>query len=330
MFKLSRNVLLVGFVSLWLPVFGFAEDRQAELFQQHLSRAQDGDVVSQFFVASWLDAGIGTPKDSDQAKHWYEKAAAQGHPLAKLKLEEREQNSSAAKQQADSEAAARARQQAETETARAKERAAARAKQEAQVREAARIKQLAAEAEEAKIREAAQAAAKAKARTAAQNAAKAKEAAPVVVAAITPRPMPIADTPPINALDVIMRGKWARDQQEVYFLPSSKSDCLPSGAELVCFSHELRQNLDNASVSYVVKSTLSQFGKDGSFNVNYIYNVTDVRKQSDAGRARTETPGLTATLGWQPPGMTLACKVVDDRKLSCTRDKKNYTHYTRL
>ena len=41
--------------------------------------AEAGDAIAQFFVGGAFNMGKGVPVDYEQARVWYEKAAAQGH-----------------------------------------------------------------------------------------------------------------------------------------------------------------------------------------------------------------------------------------------------------
>jgi TPR repeat protein len=81
-----------------------ANDMSVRLFMMQKTLAEKkGDVQAQYYLAQMYENGLGTPEDMDQARLWYERAAAKGHPMAKRQLQE----------------LARAQQEAEAERQRA-------------------------------------------------------------------------------------------------------------------------------------------------------------------------------------------------------------------
>jgi TPR repeat protein len=90
------------------------------LMQKALAE-QKGDVQAQYYLAQMYENGLGTPEDMDQARLWYERAAAKGHPMATRQLQELAR----ARQEGD------AAQQRAAEAARATAEVARRAKDKA-------------------------------------------------------------------------------------------------------------------------------------------------------------------------------------------------------
>jgi hypothetical protein len=158
---------------------------------------------------------------------------------------------------------------------------------------------------------------------------------------LTKAPQPVAKAPepvmpaktvatepaetPINALDIVLKGSWKRNQSPAEYLPSAKASCLQaSDAEVVCFSEELQRTVGASSLTYTVKATLTNFANDGSFYVNYVYNVVNI------GTAKSPTPNqdrdgpsdLAVKLGWQEPGRRLECKAGSEKTVTCIKDKK--------
>lgn len=77
-----------------------ANDMSVRLFMVQKALAEkNGDVQAQYYLAQMYENGLGTPEDMDQARLWYERAAAKGHPMAKRQLQELAR----AKQEADAE-----------------------------------------------------------------------------------------------------------------------------------------------------------------------------------------------------------------------------------
>jgi hypothetical protein len=293
---MSKLVALLVALCVFSPAFAAeSEDVQVRIFKLFLQRAQEGDMNSQFIVGHRYEIGVGTNQDMEQAHAWYQKAAAQGHPMAQQKLENR---------MSAAEKAEKARQEAAAE-ARAREQAEAAARARA--------------AAEAKAREQAEAA---------------RPAAPKPVARV-PAPARVAPKEPVeqsfDTLNLVLNGKWFRNQYAAEYLPSANTSCLKAGAnDVVCFSGELTRNVGDQSLVFTVKSTLSGFQSNGSFRVNYVYNVVDIGKNRGGGPSvAPESSDLAVKLGWQEPGISVDCRLNDDRSVSCGKDRKNVVQYSR-
>lgn len=306
---MSKIVALLIALSLLSPAFAAeTEDVQVRIFKLFLQRAQDGDMNSQFIVGHRYEIGVGTNQDLEQSQAWYQKAAAQGHPMAQQKLENR-MGAAEKAEKAKQEAAADAKARAQSET---------RAKAEA----------------DSRAREQAESAARARAEAAKVEAAKAAAPKPVAKA---PEPAALkvmvkeAPEASFDTLNLVLSGKWFRNQYAAEFLPSANTSCLQAGAnDVVCFSGELTRNVGDQSLVFTVKSTLTGFQNNGSFRVNYVYNVIDAGKKRDGGPSvAPENSELTAKLGWQEPGITVDCRLNDDHSVTCSRDRKNAVQYSR-
>ena len=283
------------------------EDVQARIFSYFLKRASEGDMNSQFIIGSRYENGTGVTQDKDKGYEWYEKAAAQGHPIAMQKVENRVSNMAGAE---------KAREDAEQQAkeARAREQQAAKAREQAA--QAAKAREQAAQA--AKAREQAAAAT-----AAATRAAVVKAPEPVVVARAT-APRESADKQ-INVKDILLKGNWNYNQKPAEYLPSAKTTCLESGDnEIVCFSEELNRTVAGSYLTYTVKSTLTNFSNDGAFSATYLYNVTNIaRAREPAPATGKDGPSdLSESMGWQEPGRNVSCKANDEKSLTCIKDKK--------
>lgn len=272
---------------------------QTRIFNDYLKRAQDGDRDARFVVGHRFEIGVGTAKNLEQAYYWYGQAAEQGHPLAKMKMD-------LYREQRDAEA------RAKVESAHTKDVANAMA-------DAAKPRHVAESHKPAKAAR----------EEAPRHVAKPPVVVPAVpvkvAAAASAAPEPAA--PAINAADVVMTGQWLRDQAPAEYLPSSTTNCLRTGtAEVVCFSDARLRDTGEATITYMVKSTLSHFGKDGSFQINYMYNVTDLDKKT-SGRAQPSDIELRT--GWQEPGRVANCRTNSDKSISCTTDRKLALQFSR-
>lgn len=268
------------------------EDIQVRIFNAYLEQAQAGDSNSQFIVASRYENGKGTARDLDKAYEWYEKAAAKGHPLAQRKVEERQGTKSPA---------------SASDSIADKLAAAAAAESRAAAAKPA-------------VRPA-----PAPARAAAPSATKPEPAAVVAKA-----PDPVS----INAQQAVLGGKWSRQQKPAEYLPSSRAACLQTNAsEVTCFSEEITRNVGDKGLTYTVKATLSGLdGRDGRFNLLYVYNVADVHSNpfGQPTSALGDVNDLAARSGWQEPGVKMECRLSDERSMTCTRtDRKGSYQYSR-
>ena len=158
--------------------------------------------------------------------------------------------------------------------------------------------------------------------------------APEVVAK-APAPVVVEVSPPnINVIPALLTGKWKRNQQDADFLPSSNATCLQSGnAEVVCFSQDLTRNLDNNGLTYNVKSVISSVNnKEAKFNLRYTYNVVHVagKPHAQPNGMRNEVNDMAVKTGWQEPGVSMECRMRDERSLICTRaDRKMAYQFVR-
>ncbi len=302
---MSRIMLAVFCGLLALPVCAHSDDDvQARIFQYFLAKAKAGDANSEFIVGNRYESGNGVPQDTKKAYMWYEKAAAQGNQPAEDKVNARKQAAEQVEDSKKKEEMAKARAQAER--ARAEAEKAARARMEAERAVHARI-----EAERA-----------ARLASAARAAKKAASAAPA------PEPL----RKPIDALGIVLNGKWFRSQNAAEFLPSAKTSCLRAGSsEIVCFSEQLSSDIGNSAVTYTVKSTISNFSHSGSFSVNYMYDVVDISRSKPDGAApgSADATDLAVQLGWQQPGLTLQCRANDERTLTCATRTNRMLQFTR-
>lgn len=155
-----------------------------------------------------------------------------------------------------------------------------------------------------------------------------KPAEPVVVAKA---PEPVAS---INTQQAVMGGKWSRQQRPAEYLPSARAACLQTNAsEVTCFSEDITRNVGDKGLTYTVKATLSGLdGRDGRFNLLYVYNVADVNGSpyGQPTSALADANDLTARTGWQEPGVKMECRLSDERSMTCTRaDRKGSYQFSR-
>ncbi|MCK7580101.1 MAG: SEL1-like repeat protein [Chromatiales bacterium] len=158
-----------------------------------------------------------------------------------------------------------------------------------------------------------------------------KPAPAPVRAAPAPKPEPVAaarapePVQSINAQQAILGGKWSRQQKPAEYLPSTRATCLQTNAsEITCFSEEVTRNVGSNGLTYTVKATLSGVdGRDGRFNLHYVYNVADVNGSpfGQPTSALADANDITARSGWQEPGVKMDCRMSDERSLTRTRTR---------
>jgi hypothetical protein len=161
-----------------------------------------------------------------------------------------------------------------------------------------------------------------------------RAAAPAVVKA---EPVVVARAPEpvsLNTQQAVLGGKWNRQQKPAEYLPSSRAACLKTNdSEVTCFSEDVTRNVGDKGLTYTVKATLTGLdGRDGRFNLHYVYNVADVNGSpfGQPTSALSDVNDLTARSGWQEPGVKMECRLSDERSMTCTRaDRKGTYQYSR-
>lgn len=308
---MCKIALLLLSILVCAPAFAVdnTKDVQTRIFSYFLNRANEGDMGAQFIIGSRYEHGTGVERDLEKAYQWYAKAAAQGHPLAQQKMEDRVNPSAKIEKKEEATQAPQARVQAHAVHA-------------AQLSHTAK-------AREPTLRE--------QAVKTAQGQAVAKERlAQNTPAATKPSPTPIepviakvvANEPPeivVNTMDIVLKGQWKRNQNPVEYLPSVKTACLQvSDDEVICFSQELQKTVGTMSLVYTVKASLRNFAKNGEFSVQYLYNVIDIdnAKNPTSNQGQNDSSDITAKLGWQQPGHSLDCKAANEKAITCIKDKK--------
>ena len=297
---MSRFAIALFCALFALPAYARPnESVQTQIFQYFMAKAQNGDPNAEYIVGTLYETGKGVQKDDKEAKKWYGKAAAQGNQLAKDKLDH----------------TARAAQEA----ARAKEIAAAKAASERAAAARARMR-----AEVA-----------ARARIAAERAARARLAAEHVAAQKLAAAREVraqrAAQRTIDALPIVLDGNWYHSEYAAPYLPSSKTSCLQAGSsKIVCFSQRLHRDIGGSALTFTVKSTLSNFGRQGNFTINYLYDVVGVSGDSSGAASNDITVDPPAArIGWQPPGHTLRCQARGLRTLVCTNQQHSMIEFAK-
>ena len=341
--KMYKNLLLLVVLgaSLISARLALADTSQFKLDQL---MAERGDAMAQFSVAIAYEDGVGTKKDLQQAFEWSSKAAKQGHHGAlykvgtfydkgmvvkkdpKLAMEWYKKAAASGSRQAQKRldeisANERNEQLANQREKQQQEAAAAAAAKAEQERQAA-----AAKAEQ----ERQAAAAREKARR--EAAAKAKASAPVKVAATPPAPKPKPAPAPKRVdipdlMEVVANNNWKTGSMAADYLPSTATKCAQTGNEVICFSDERARIVSGKKITYTAKATLNNFKRDGTFQVNYVYNALKLDPASERG-ADKDAYGLRAQEGWQEPQIVVNCKTTDKVNLYCSDGKVRF-HYVR-
>jgi len=307
-------------------------DVQQGIFDSYLKLANEGDVVAQYVVAQRYETGKGTEKDMEKALYWYEKAAENNYPLALVKLEQYVKKEPAKE---DPPIPAKA-PPVVPEPKPVPTPAAKPAKKEVVKKPSAPAPEAASKPKAVPAKEMTTAAGtdvkppsppKVDARTEAPKG-EVRVPAPEVVVAKAPPAEPPA--PMINVMQTLLAGKWMRNQQEAEYLPSSRATCLQSGnTEIVCFSRELTRNISNSGLTYSVKSVISGINnKEGKFNLRYVYNVVDISgtPHANPNGMPNEINDMAVKSGWQEPGVTMECRLLEEYSLSCTRNDRKMTY----
>jgi TPR repeat protein len=328
-----RQIVALVFLSFAAVFSANADDDvQQGIFDSYLKLASGGDAVAQYVVAQRYETGKGTAKNLEKAFYWYEMAAKQNYPLAVVKLDgykkELTTTAPAPTEKAQNVAPAPKEIQLKKEpkkkpSAPAKETVA---KPKVKPDSTPVVSLPAPPVQVSKPKPAEPVAHREEVKQ------EAKSPAQEVIAKA-----PVVEEPPlpnINVIQALLTGKWKRNQQDADFLPSSHAACLQSGnAEVVCFSQELARNLDDNGLTYNVKSVISAINnKEAKFNLRYIYNVVHIagKPHAQPNGMRNEANDMAVKIGWQEPGVSMECRMRDERSLICTRaDRKMAYQFVR-
>ncbi len=314
--RFPKNLGALWLFALFLALAPCANadgELQTRIFDYFMGRALKGDRNAQYVVAERYETGLGTAKNIVKAHEWYVKAAEQGHELAKEKLDKRNAPAASNNEEtmlpvkAAAPAVTGAKDGAERPSKMKKTTAAKTVDKKKQIEKTARVDPAA---------------------TPPAQPVMAPIPAPLATASPSPPPEPA----PIDAMGLVMGAKWTGNGgRPAEILPSDLTGCVQANAtETVCFSEKIIRESDNAAVTYVVKSTLSHFARDGGFTLNYVFNVLRLRGAGEANPASLaeELSGMTATLGWQDPGIRLQCKIGDGKTLTCVGSGQRAIRFT--
>ncbi|MHB8535019.1 MAG: tetratricopeptide repeat protein [Sulfuricaulis sp.] len=327
--------LLIGFTMITGAHAASNDDIQQGIFDSYLKLALKGDVVAQYIVAQSYENGRGTEKNMDKAVHWYEMAAKSKYPLAVAWLDQRKadqmEKNAAAMKKAQEESKPSSPAPTVVQNKKAPMKKPAEHHRKNGVQHATKIARVPAP-EPAARREIPSPHKPETPPVRTERDILPPPSPPAVVVrapVIVERPLPT-----IKVMDALLNGNWKSNQRDAEWLPSAHAACLQSGGgDVVCFSQEFTRNVDNAGLTYNVKSVISGINnKEARFNLRYIYNVVDI-----AGNPFAQSSGMPSGIndmavkkGWQEPGVRMECHMRDERSLTCTRvDQKMSYQFVR-
>jgi len=277
--------------------------------------AERGDADAQFFMAEHYELGdSGLPQDLGKALDLYDKAARQNHAGAQFKLGQFHEKGLAGLKADPQQAmewyrrsAAKGYRQAEqrlkeTEAAQVAAAEAKRAQQQRKA-ETEREEQRRLEAERLRV-------------AAAAKVVKVPPAPPAPPAPTAPPPSKKTTLGAGPSLAHVLAAKWydaAGNPAE--FLPTTDTSCLKTGdAEVTCFSRDRRRMVAGSELTYSLKAVLSHFTDASTFDVAYVYHVSERR---DGTGAAKDDYGLLAVEGWQLPGHSTRCGIKETGRVEC-------------
>ncbi len=304
-------------------------------FKLELIQAKRGDVSAQFRVASSYEFGTDVKQDLNESLNWYLKAANQSHARSQFKIGYFYEYGIAVSRDNDlaiswyKKAKANGSKQAAKRLLKAvsaKKKISAynqelaRAKKVEKAKRISKTKKIVKAKEIAKARKIAKAkkVAKAKAIKKSSNKKSVKNSAPA-----SNRKNTSVKFPAIQK--IILNNKWKNKHGAADYIPSASTTCLGTGSnEFTCFSSEKTRNIKGIDVTYTVKSTITKFKSNGSFNVIYNYNGINISgKQTTA----SDIYGLTMKKGWQQPAMKVKCQAKSRKNITCSRGNRKVKFY---
>ncbi len=134
---------------------------------------------------------------------------------------------------------------------------------------------------------------------------------------------------PEETIENLVSALWVHAGQPAEYLPAEDMSCMKSSElELTCFSRTRIRSIGENRMEFTVKSILTGFRDDGSFNAKYYYNVAEIDNASESG-PDVDTFGLLAEEGWQQPGYEVACHVSGKNGVICKRNSGSSVRFDR-
>ena len=131
------------------------------------------------------------------------------------------------------------------------------------------------------------------------------------------------------SLEDLMLATWKRENDPVSYLPSAVNNCRTQGEKLTCFSDDLKRETMGGFIKFKTKSIISNFTSDGSFDVTYrnlVINTIEVESldegddEEDVGSSDNTSSSYAVKSGWGK-SHTLECQMKDSGTVSCLKNK---------
>jgi TPR repeat protein len=129
-------------------------------------------------------------------------------------------------------------------------------------------------------------------------------------------------------METLMLAIWSRQSRPVSYLPSTINNCRAEEKRIICFSDDQTRDSGGNEVKFKTKSVISDFAKDGTFKVLY-RNLVITASQSDNSPLQEpeaaysdEGTGSTHTVntGWGIEH-SVDCTMKNSNSLTCVKDK---------
>lgn len=329
------SALLVSGLLIFASGPLMAADVAASMLTIEKFSAERGDANSQYFMGEHYELGdSGVSQDQRIALDWYKKAAAQGHAAAMYKLGTFHEKGLGGLPADMSKATEWYRQAAEGGSNQAIQRIAALNKtareeeqqkqrqleqeQKAKAEDEARREQQKRQQTEMRLKVELE-----KKRALEQEREEATRLAALKAAESKSEPK-VTKKPSYDVsqlISEIMNREWRAEGRAAEFLPTSDTGCLKTNeTEVTCFSQERSRSVAGKKVTYALKAVLRDFKENGAFDVNYIYNVIELKDAAGKGDA-TDRYGLLPKDGWQQPGVDVRCELNGSKQIQCSGSK---------
>jgi len=318
-------LLLLLFASFPSTVFSAGDYVWEEKYQKALPKAAAGDLEAQYDVATMLERGRGTTRDTKAALDWYKKAADAGHTKSAYKLGYHYLKGNGIAK--DFEEAYRWLKFASDKgyerahfylgemmelgngidtdldgALRMYEKAANAGFRPANAR-VARVKE--AKSERSRI-----ASRRIRRRESAAQARLSKNRKTTHVS---------MKSPPPTTRELILEGGWKKRDKPTEYLPSDATKCKSTGRTIECESKPQKRNIGVADIKYTTKAVLFAIKPTRTFKVSYRNRVLDVTiTDPEFAESGAQVP---VKKGWQDAEHSLLCEFKSDDELKCNKNK---------
>lgn len=134
-------------------------------------------------------------------------------------------------------------------------------------------------------------------------------------------------SPVASTKEKLLVGGWKKQNKPSEFLPSKITNCVTTGISIECESTKQTRSIGVADINYTTKAILFGIKPTGEFKISYRNNVVAV-DITDPEFAESGAE-VSVKTGWQDAKHTLTCEILNDKSITCKKDKIRTIKFSR-